>query len=163
MTAANSLLRANARSSVHTFTYTAPLTGEINAVVTDAGFDVSTPIDGVLEVDLDLLTGDDPRTDSEMHRRLDTQRFPRARACVRRVERRDGDRYWLSGELTLHGKTRPLEGDATVTLDGDRLHAVGALTLDLRSFGIKPPSLLLLRVHPDVHISIDLYASRDDA
>jgi polyisoprenoid-binding protein YceI len=156
-----SRLSALARSSLHPFSYRAPLLGEIEASVRDGAFDVTAPITGALQVDLDDLRGDDPRTDSELHRRLDTQRFPRARAAVQEVTPSGGDAYRLIGELTLRGQTRPLAGDATLTLDGDELHAVGSLTIDLRDFGIKPPSLLILRVHPEIEIAIDLVATLD--
>jgi hypothetical protein len=159
VTPASSELRAFARSSVHEFTYRAPLTGSIEAAVVGSGFDVSGPITGALELDLESLHGTDPRADREMQRRLDTQRFPRARAAIQQVSASGDDAYRLAGELTLRGQTRPLEGDATVTLIGDQLHATGKITIDLRDFGIKPPSLLILRVHPEVQITIDLTAT----
>jgi polyisoprenoid-binding protein YceI len=161
VTPEESQLSAIARSSLHAFSYRAPLTGEIEATVRDGQFDLASAISGKLEVDLDSLRGDDPHTDGEMQRRLDTQRFPRARAAVQHVTTNGGDAYRLSGELTLRGQTRPLEGDATVTLAGDQLHATGSLTIDLREFGIKPPSLLILRVHPEIDITIDLVAVVD--
>jgi polyisoprenoid-binding protein YceI len=158
-----SLLTVSARSSIHQFSYRAPLTGEVEAEVRDGEFDLTTPIAGAIAVDLESLRGDDPRTDGEMHRRLDTQRFPRAKASVQHVAAHGPDTYRLTGELSLHGHTKPMEGDATVTIDGNQLHATGKLTIDLREFGIKPPSLLILRVHPTVEITIDLVATRDES
>jgi polyisoprenoid-binding protein YceI len=161
VTANASQLRALARSTVHPFNYQAPVTGSVDANVRDGRFDVAAPITASFEVDLDDLQGDDPRADREMRRRLDVQRYPRAKASVHEVTWGDGDSYRLRGELSLHGKTRPLEGSATVTLVGDQLRAIGSLTIDIRDFGIKPPSLLVLRVHPEVEIAIDLIADLD--
>jgi polyisoprenoid-binding protein YceI len=155
-----SQLVANAHSSIHSFTYRAPLSGAIDAGTVDSGFDLGTPITGSLEVDLDLLKGDDPHTDSEMHRRVETHRYPKAKATITDVSANGGDGYRVGGSLTLHGRTQPLEGDATVSLDGDRIHAVGTIEVDVRDFEIKPPSLLILRVHPVVTIDIDLVAER---
>ena len=39
---------------------------------------------------------------------LDVKRYPQARFVSTRVERREGNRGTLCGELTLHGTTRPL-------------------------------------------------------
>jgi polyisoprenoid-binding protein YceI len=156
-----SQVSALARSSIHPFTYRGTLTGEVNAHVVDGHFDVTEPITGQLEVDLDSLRADDRHVEGEMQRRLDTQRYPRAKASVQRVTASGDDAYWLSGELALHGKTRPLEGKATVTLDGEKLHATGTLTIDLRDFGVKPPRLAMLRVRPEIEISIDLIAQLD--
>jgi polyisoprenoid-binding protein YceI len=153
-----SQLIANARSSIHSFTYRAPLSGSIEATVTAGEFDLGTTITGSLEVDLDRLKGDDPHTDGEMHRRVDTHRYPKAKAAITQVTANGDDQFHLAGSLTLHGRTQPLEGDATVRLEGERIHAVGSIEVDVRDFEIKPPSLLILRVAPVVVIEIDLVA-----
>lgn len=158
-----SQLSAFARSTVHPFGYSAPVTGEVDATVRDGRFDLTEPITASLEVDLHALSGNDPPLDGEMRRRLDVQRYPRAKAAVLTVTAgTEGSVYRLRGELSLHGKTRPLEGDATVTLDGDQLRATGSLLIDIREFGIKPPSLLIVRVHPEIEVTIDLVANLDD-
>jgi hypothetical protein len=54
-----------------------------------------------------------------------------------------------------------MSGQATVSLNDGRLRASGTLTIDVRDFGIKPPSLVLLRVHPEVEVTIDLVATLD--
>jgi polyisoprenoid-binding protein YceI len=154
----DSRLRALARSSIHPFGYTATISGMVEVEVRDGEFDVSASVNGVLEVRLDSLRGDDPHTDGEMHRRLDTQRFPTARASVRDVHPLGDDGYRLAGEVTLRGTTCPLEGDAVVRLEDGRLRASGSTTLDLRAFGVKVPSMLLLRVHPEVEVTINLLA-----
>lgn len=159
VTASASELQARARSSVHPLSYRAPVTGAIDATVRDGRFDTTAPITAALEVDLDTLHGDDSLVDGEMRRRLDVQRYPRAKATVHDVTEGSGGVYRLRGELSLHGKTRPLEGDATVTLADDQLRATGSLTIDIREFGIKPPSLLIMRVHPEIEITIDLVAA----
>jgi polyisoprenoid-binding protein YceI len=153
-----SQMSAFARTTAHPFGYRAPITGAVEASLRDGDFDLDVPITAALEVDLDALEGDNPRVDGEMRRRLDIQRFPRVKATVLHVSAGAGDVYRLRGELTLHGKTRPMQGDAVVTLDGNQLHAKGALTIDIREFGIKPPNLLIVRVHPQIEVTIDLVA-----
>jgi hypothetical protein len=157
-----SRLTAHARSTVHALTYRAPLTGEIEATPAGAGgFDLAQPISGVLEVDLAQVRGDDRLTEAEMRRRLEVKRHPHVKAVIDRVTAagtRDG--FHLGGQLSLHGRTVRLEGDAVVTLDGDRMHATGSVTLDVREFGIRPPSLVLVRVNPAVVVEIDLFAVR---
>lgn len=158
-----SLLRALARSSVHPFGYTATVRGAIDVDTSGDRFDLSSGVRGALEVELEALRGDDPHTDAEMHRRLDTHRFPVARAAVREVGANGGDSYRLIGDVTLRGVTRPLQGDAIVRLEDGRLHATGTATLDLREFGVKVPTMILLRVHPHVEVSIDLVADLESA
>lgn len=158
-----SRLVANARSSVHPITYRAPLTGHIDASVSDDHFDLSAPVTAAFDVALEDLRGDDPHTDSEMRRRIDVQRYPLAHASVSGVTSVGDDRYRLACDLTLHGQTRQLEGEADVTLNGAMLNAVGSVTIDIRDFGIKAPRLLMLKVYPEVEIIINLQATRDDS
>jgi polyisoprenoid-binding protein YceI len=156
---AESQLTAEAHSSLHGFTYRAPLSGEILATVADGRFDLSEGVTARLEIDLELLKGDGPGLDGEMARRLDIRRYPVATAVIDSVVAVAGDVFSLAGTLTLHGRTRPLAGEATVTFDGGRMHATGSVVIDVRDFGIKPPSLLVVRVDPHATIRIDLVAA----
>lgn len=157
-----SRLTAKARSSLHPISYQAPLSGHLDAGVTDGAFVTTEPITATLEVVLDELRSTDAHLDAELQRRLDIRRFPRASAVVHRVDALGHDTYRLHAALTLHGTSRSLEGTATVTLHGGRLHATGSVRVDIRHFGIKPPSLLMLRVNPEVEITIDLVATVAD-
>lgn len=148
-----------AHSTLHGLTYRAPLDGEINAVAADGEFDLSHPVSGRLEIDLGHLKGDDPHTDGEMHRRLETRRYPRVTAAIDSVTAKGNEVFHLCGSLTLHGRTQPVEGDANVILVGDELRATGSVELDVRAFGIKPPSLVIVRVNPIVTVEIDLVAT----
>jgi polyisoprenoid-binding protein YceI len=63
----------------------------------------------------------------------------------------------LSGQLTIHGITRPVRAPATVTLRPGRADVVATFTLDMRDYGIKPPvRALVLRVAPEVVITVRL-------
>ncbi|MEZ4368791.1 MAG: YceI family protein [Kofleriaceae bacterium] len=63
-----------------------------------------------------------------------------------------GDGYQLSGELTLHGQTRPLR--VTTRRDGE--HQVAEVTLHQPDFGITPYKAMLgtLRIKPDVRVVV---------
>jgi hypothetical protein len=62
----------------------------------------------------------------------------------------EGDGFRIAGELTLHGRTRPVAFVAT--LDGDRM--VATVELHQPDFGIRPYSAMLgaLKVKPDVTV-----------
>ncbi len=84
---------------------------------------------------------------------LDARRHPEIRFRATQVVR-DGRRARISGELTLHGATRPLSIDAED--DGQRWTA--EVRLDQRQFGIKPFSAMLgtLRVRADVLVRVSI-------
>ncbi len=70
---------------------------------------------------------------------------------------RDDDGALVSGDLTLHGRTRAIE--TRVTRRGDRWFA--ALELDQRDFGITPFKAMLgtLKIQPIVGVELSIPAS----
>src|SRR5262249_49337085 len=67
----------------------------------------------------------------------------------------------LTGELTLHGVTRSLEVVVTVRqLDAETLEIEGTREIDMRDFGLPPPSFLMFRMQPQVQVRAKLVAER---
>jgi polyisoprenoid-binding protein YceI len=68
----------------------------------------------------------------------------------------------LTGNLTLHGTTRRIEIPATVTLNGDELHAVGTFSIDRDDYKVKATSAFhgLVRVDDDVKFEFDIIGKR---
>jgi polyisoprenoid-binding protein YceI len=75
----------------------------------------------------------------------------------------DAGRYRVSGDLTFHGVTRPVEGEVSVSMpDGDKtLVFEGEQTFDIRDFGVQPPKILMLKVHPDVKVRVRVVAEQE--
>ena len=71
------------------------------------------------------------------------------------------DHYWLAGEATFHGVTRPLDGTVAVTAPGEeRLVVTGEQVFDIRDFDIASPTVLMLRIYPDVLVQLHVEAAR---
>jgi polyisoprenoid-binding protein YceI len=68
----------------------------------------------------------------------------------------------LTGDLTLHGTTRRVEIPATVTLNGDELHAVGTFSIDRDDYKVKATSAFhgFVRVDDDVKFEFDILGKR---
>jgi hypothetical protein len=83
---------------------------------------------------------------------LHSQKYPAAVFRSRQHHCRSDGGYDLSGELTLHGVTKPLQ--ATTQVRDGRQHL--SLTLHQPEFGIVPYRAMLgtLRIQPDVRIEI---------
>ena len=59
------------------------------------------------------------------------------------------------GELTFHGVTRPAEGTVSVeALSDRRLVITGEQVFDIRDFAIPSPTMLMLRIFPDVRVRL---------
>ena len=159
-----SVVHVVARSTVHAFRRAAPVSGYVDLSVSDGRVDLAGDSGGMLRLQVEDLRGDMPQFDSELRRRLDADRYPGVTAVLREVTAATGSGYRMSGELTLHGCTRHVWGEATVDLVADGVLTMrGLLQLDIRDFGLVPPKLLMLKVHPEVEVRLELSATAVEA
>jgi polyisoprenoid-binding protein YceI len=99
------------------------------------------------------------RRDEKMHQEiLESTLFPKV---TYRLERIDGtvnrtgrSDLQLHGQLELHGVRLPAAILAVATVNGDRVTATGTFTVPYRQWGMKDPSVFVLRVEKEVHIKI---------
>ena len=95
------------------------------------------------------LTSGNVLEDRELHKRIDAERYPTIDGVLTAVERVDGDRYRVSGDLAFRGVSRPCQDELRITPVDDRtIRLEGQSTFDIRDFGMKPPRILMLRVEP---------------
>jgi polyisoprenoid-binding protein YceI len=128
--------------TIHLDTATGVASGEITAVATSA----QTGIE---------------RRDHKMHEKiLESATFP---TIVFKVERIDGpvnrtghSDLQLHGTLTLHGTSLPASILATASATGDRVQATGHFTVPYLKFGMPDPSVFLLRVAKEVHVTLHI-------
>jgi polyisoprenoid-binding protein YceI len=145
---AKSQLWAEAQSTLHgTRIACKSFRGEFEASVVDGQPRLAPP--SRLEIDVSGLSSGTSMIDAEIRRRLDQQRFPRIVGELDEEAR--GGRVKLRGKLTLHGVQRAIEVDAMVEMpDPSTLEIVGKKKIDMRDFGLEPPSLFMLKVQPEV-------------
>ena len=102
--------------------------------------------------------------DAELLRRIDARRFPTATRRPARLRRqRAGGRYQLEGALTFHGVTGPVLG--AVEREGGRptiSSSPGEQSFDIRDFAIPSPTVLMLRIYPDVRVRLQAEAEWED-
>jgi hypothetical protein len=141
-----------ARSNVGPLTFTAlGLEGFIDVTVAGTSLCADPPPAGRLEFHLDQLTSGNPLYDGELQRRLDSRRFPKVVAEVRRMTPLESDRYRLDGELNLHDARRPVSGVVTVAFPSPTtMRLAGEQVFDIRDFNVGTPTVLMLQILPDV-------------
>ena len=153
----------DARSTVGPITFgTTGVEGSLHAAVVDGGVSTEIPPSGGLCIDVSSLSSGNKLYDAELHRRIDSRRFPTAT-----VELRDcaastpGSRYRLQGVLTFHGISRLVEGTVRVeSVSDDRVVISGEQVLDIRDFAVSSPTMLMLRIFPDVRVHLHAEAER---
>ena len=142
----------DARSSVHKIHSTAD---GIEGFV-----DLAAPPSGRVSLPVLRLTSGNALEDRELQKFVDVARYPTIDGVLTAIDRVDGERYRLSGEVTLRGVSRPHQDVVSITPVDDRtIRIEGESTFDIRDFGLNPPRILMLRVEPKVVVRINLIAT----
>ena len=122
-------------------------------------------LDGEVRIEVDRLRSGNSLVDRETRRRIDARRFPEIVGTVTSaatVGGTDGRTLAVTGDIAFRGEVRGVEGDLAVAAGPDgRLTIEGSATFDVRDWGLRPPRVGLLRVHPDVEVRIHLEAVPD--
>jgi hypothetical protein len=118
---------------------------------------------GGISLEVARLSSGNPLEDRELKRRIDARRFPTIEGRLTEMqETGTAGHYRVRGDVTFKGVTRAYDDGVTVTVvDGDTVRLEGSTTFDVRDFGMEPPRILVLRVHPAVRVSLDAYAVRE--
>jgi polyisoprenoid-binding protein YceI len=69
-----------------------------------------------------------------------------------------GDGYDVAGNLTFHGRTKPVAFHVTPRIGAQRIEIAGSFAVKLSDFDVERPRLLLVPVKDDLKISFDLFA-----
>jgi hypothetical protein len=155
----------NARSSLLPIsTQTRGLRGWVEVtLLPDGTLDLTVPVLGSLEISVDRFSSGNQLYDRELKRRIDAHRHPLIIGTILGVGHTENPgRYRVSGELSFHGQTRTFEHDMTIEVrDGSSIELKGDRVFDIREFGMKPPSMLMLKVYPEIAVKVELYGSRE--
>lgn len=119
-----------------------------------------TEAKGRLELPLAGLSFGSALYDRELPGRLDTRRYPTAvlelLAASPVTAPADRPGTWrLSLSLTVHGVTVPFEETAVADVPAPgQLTLSGSHQFSVRDFGIKPPKMLGMKVHPEFEVAV---------
>ena len=160
---ARSAVLIDARSTVGPISFGAVgVTGTIYAAMADGAVRTDVAPAGSITVDVTGLTSGNKLYDAELQRRIDSRRFPTATVELQSCAQGGaGSRYHLSGELTFHGISRPAEGTVSIEAVADgRILITGEQDFDIRDFAVPSPTMLMLRIFPDVRVRLHVEAER---
>jgi hypothetical protein len=155
----------DARSSVHPIsTQTSGLEGFIDVEMNGGGrVIVAVPPAAHLSLPVERLKSGNRLEDREMNKRIDAKQFPTidGELMVMKDTGRD-NRYLIQGDITFRGVTRSHQDEMTIALiDDGTIRLEGESTFDVRDFGMEPPRILMLRVHPEVKVRVEVIAKAD--
>ncbi len=131
------------------------VTGWVQAAIADGALREQPPPSAHLEIDVTGLSAGNSIYDAELLRRIDAHRYPKASVeLLDCMEVGPGARYSLKGELTFHGVSRPAQGTVGLVASDRGLVITGAQVFDIRDFAIPSPTVLMLRIYPDVRVRL---------
>ena len=152
------------RSSLHPInTETRGITGRFEASTrADGSLDLDLPISGELQLAVEKLTSGNQIYDHELRRRIDARRYPTIEGRVTKISA-DGahPRYLVAGDISFHGKSRSFEHVMDIEIAEEEVSLTGDYVFDIREFGMKPPSMLMIRVYPEIAVRVELYGTRE--
>jgi hypothetical protein len=140
------------------------VSGWIDATVGGGVVHADPPPSARVVIDVSGLRSGHGLYDAELLRRIDARRFPTASVDLRECTPSGlPGRYNLAGELTFHGVSRAAAGTVTVDVMGGGLLIRGEQAFDIRDFAIPSPTVLMLRIYPDVRVSLQAEAEPEEA
>lgn len=136
------------------------LSGVIECEVDDQGKPrLDQPYSADLSLPVEAIKSGNGIQDREMRRRFDVGRYPVISARVTKGEALEGEgRYRAVAQLTMHGQTREISGDIELHVDGTTMTIDGQQVINVKDFGIDPPRLIILKVEPDVDLTVHIVA-----
>ena len=159
-----SVVLVEARSTVGPISFGAlGLSGVVDVEVADGKIVIGSRPSALVEVPIATLRSGNRLYDAELLRRVDAARYPVVTLDLHQcVALGVGDLYRLEGSATVHGVTRPVTGTVVVHLSDDGvLDVSGDQVFDIRDFGIESPTVLMLRIYPDVTVRLHIEATGD--
>ncbi len=141
------------------------VSGQLRGVAGNAVFDEADLRDAGAAVRIDAATIDTGNAERDEHLRsadfLDVATYPDIRFAATRVEALGANRYRVSGDLTLHGVTRPLQLEVRRdTSAADAMTISGNAELSRSDFGIDYGRLM---IGDDIDVTITVRLVRQPA
>ena len=156
-----SVVVIEARSSVGPITFGAlGVTGSIDVALAGGRICAATAPSAHLEIAVREFHSGNGLYDAELLRRIDARRYPTVSLDLRECQVLGSTgRFRLRGEVTFHGTTRSVDGTVELSHCGaDTLLIRGEQPMDIRDFGVASPTVLMLRIYPDVLVKIQIEA-----
>jgi polyisoprenoid-binding protein YceI len=158
-----SCIWVDARSSLHPITtQTRGLHGWVELTLgPDGAPDLRQPVEGHLEVEVRRFSSGNQLYDRELMRRIDAKHHPLIVGKITGVATTASEAsYHVTGDLSFHGVTRSFAHDMTIEVQNESALALkGERVFDIREFRMKPPSMLMVKVYPEVAVRVELYGA----
>jgi polyisoprenoid-binding protein YceI len=124
-------------------------TGVSRSVTGTLAIDMVNPANSRIELwaPIESFDSGNSNRDSNMLDAVEVEKYPTVRFVSTQVATGAEPGTWqVSGDLTLHGQTLPIELPVQVAYNNGRFEARGAFETSMTQFGIRRPRVMLARV-----------------
>jgi len=136
------------------------VTGFVDVEVgTSGSLDLGAVPSGRIELLVEKMSSGNPLYDREMKRRVEARRYPSIVGELTAIEPADdGGAYQVSGMVMFKGATKAYADRMHIAAKEDLLVLEGEHVFDVRDFGMEPPKIMMLKVHPEVSVRVEITA-----
>jgi polyisoprenoid-binding protein YceI len=135
--------------------------GEAELNISSSDVDAAVALSAVMRIPVTSLASGNSLYDAELQNRLEYRRYPVITVAMTAARPLGAGRFDAEGDVTIHGSTRHLTGTIAVTMpDEHTVVAEGRHVVDIRDFAIRLPSMLMLKIYPDVSVQFRITATR---
>ncbi len=119
---------------------------------------------GELTFPVSRLRSGNAMEDRELYKRVDVRRYPTIGGVLEDLGAPAADGSFVAdGTVTFRGVARHYRNPLGIKLVDDRtVELSGSSRFDIRDFGMEPPKVLMLKVHPEVDVTIDVVAEKEE-
>lgn len=115
---------------------------------------------GTIEISMSDLISDNKKRDTNMQETLESSTFPKAVFEIKEVVLKGGDNVILKGAMNLHGVTKPMSFEGTVSEEASKVRIKVKSSMKMTDFGITPPKMVFLVVRDQVDLNVDVVLKR---
>ncbi|OHD87988.1 MAG: hypothetical protein A2W83_00700 [Sulfuricurvum sp. RIFCSPLOWO2_12_43_5] len=115
---------------------------------------------GSVEASMLDLISDNKKRDEHMRETMECDRFHMAVFDIKEVVAKGGDNVLLKGSMNLHGVTKPMSFEGTITEEASKVRIKAKSSLKMSDFGITPPKMVFLSVRDQVDLNVDISLKR---
>ncbi|MDP3292845.1 MAG: YceI family protein [Sulfuricurvum sp.] len=115
---------------------------------------------GTIEISMSDLISDNKKRDTNMQETLESSTFPKAVFEIKEVVVKGGDNVILKGAMNLHGVTKPMSFEGTVSEEASKVRIKVKSSMKMTDFGITPPKMVFLVVRDQVDLNVDVVLKR---
>lgn len=140
------------------------ISGIIEVVRAGDVVDTRTGPRACLTIPLASLSSGNALYDAELQQRLAVRRFPVVTLELVEATLLAGCDYRVTGTMSIHGVTATMSGGVSFSFPAPgSVLVTGEHLVDIRDFNIEIPSVLMLRIYPEVKVSLYLRATQSES